>query len=102
MNKMRFHTPGKDGKTKCRKIHVEKKNEFCPTMLVHGAQMPAVSSDNKMKETKNESKLKDMDYEQLKTQEYFTKLDVHLAKTVFRFRVRKEKFSGNYKGPGTP
>ena len=45
MKKLRFHTPGKDGKTKCHKIHVGKKNEFCPTLLEHGTQMPAVFSD---------------------------------------------------------
>ena len=45
MKKLRFHTPGPDGKTKCHKIHVGKKHEFCPTLLVHGTTMPAVSSD---------------------------------------------------------
>ena len=45
MKKLRFHTPGPDGKTKCHKIHVGKKHEFCPTLLVHGTTMPAVTSD---------------------------------------------------------
>ena len=54
-----------------------------------------------MKETKNESKLKNLDYEQLKTPEYLTNLNVQ-AKTVFRFRARMENFSGNYKGQGPP
>jgi hypothetical protein len=45
MKKLRFQTPGPDGKTKCHKIHVGKKHEFCPTLLVHGTTMPAVSSD---------------------------------------------------------
>ena len=45
MKKLKFHTPGPDGKTKCHKIHVGRKHEFCPTLLVHGTTMPAVSSD---------------------------------------------------------
>ena len=45
MKKLKFHTPGPDGKTKCHKIHVGKKSEFCPTLLVHNTIMPAVSSD---------------------------------------------------------
>ena len=45
MKKLRFHTAGPDGKTKCHKIHVGKKHEFCPTLLVHGTTIPAVSSD---------------------------------------------------------
>ena len=37
-------------------------------------------------------------------QEYLTNLDVHLAKTVFRFRVRMERFNGNFRvqGPTAP
>ena len=45
LKKLKFHTPGKDGKTKCHKIHVGRKDEFCPTLLVHGTVMPSVSSD---------------------------------------------------------
>ena len=45
MKKLKFHTPGPDGKTKCHKIHVGNKNEFCPTLLVHGTPMPEASSD---------------------------------------------------------
>ena len=45
MKKLKFHTPGPDGKTKCHKIHVGKKNEFCPALLVHGTKMPQVNSD---------------------------------------------------------
>ena len=37
--------PGPDGKTKCHKIHVGKKSDFCPTLLVHGTIMPEVNSD---------------------------------------------------------
>ena len=45
MKKLRFHTPGKDGKTKCHKIHVGKRNNFCPVLEVHGTKMPEVTSD---------------------------------------------------------
>lgn len=45
MKKLKFHTPGPDGKTKCHKIHVGRKNVFCPTLLVHGTTMPEVTSD---------------------------------------------------------
>jgi hypothetical protein len=45
MKKLRFHTPGPDGKTKCHKIHVGNKNKFCPTLHVHGTKMPEVTSD---------------------------------------------------------
>ena len=45
-----------------------------------------------------------MEYEKLVAQEYLTKLDVNLAKTIFRFRVRMVRFSGNFRGqgPSTP
>ena len=45
LKKLKFHTPGSDGKTKCHKIHIGRKNEFCPNLLVHGTVMPSVSSD---------------------------------------------------------
>ena len=45
MKKLRFHTPGPDGKTKCQKIHDGRKNEFCPTLLADGTIMPSVSSN---------------------------------------------------------
>ena len=45
MKKLKFHTPGPKGKTKCHNIHVEKKNECCPALLVHGTKMPQVHSD---------------------------------------------------------
>ena len=56
----------------------------------------------KMKESKSESKMKNLKYEKLEAQKYLTMLDVNLAKTVFRFRVRMAQFSGNYKGQGPP
>ena len=43
--KLRFHTPAPDGKTKYHKIHVGKRNNFCPTLDVHGTKMPEVTSD---------------------------------------------------------
>ena len=45
MKKLRFHTPGLDGKTKCHKIHIGSKSEFCPTLLAHGTAIPADKSD---------------------------------------------------------
>ena len=45
MKKLKSHTPGPDGKTKCHKIHIGKQSEFCPTLLVHNTIMPAVTSD---------------------------------------------------------
>ena len=45
MKKLKFHTPGPEGKTKCHKIHIGRKNEFCPTLLVHDTVMPEVASD---------------------------------------------------------
>ena len=45
MKKLKFHTPGPDGKTKCHKIHVGQKNRFCPTLLIHGTVMPEVPRD---------------------------------------------------------
>ena len=41
MKRLKFHTPGPDGKTKCHKIHIGKENKLCPTLLVHGTEMPA-------------------------------------------------------------
>jgi hypothetical protein len=45
-SKLRFHTPGPDGLTKCHKIHVGKMNNFCPTLEVHGTKMPEVTSES--------------------------------------------------------
>ena len=84
-------------------VSLEKKSEFSwKTLVKKKAKEYELNRLIKMKETKNESKLKDLEYDQLKTQEYLTNLNVHLAKTVFRFRSRMEKFSGNYKGQGPP
>ena len=40
MKKLRFHTPNSDGKTKCHKIHVGERDEFCPNLEVHKTVMP--------------------------------------------------------------
>ena len=53
-----------------------------------------------LKESKNGSKMRDLYYEKLEAQEYLKELDVNEAKTVFKFRVRMAKFSGNFKGQG--
>ena len=45
MKKLRFHTPGPEGKSKCHKIHVGRPNKFCPTLLVHGTIMKQAASD---------------------------------------------------------
>ena len=54
----------------------------------------------KLKEAKSESKMKNLSYEKLQTQKYLTMLDVRMAKTVFKFRVRMAQFSGNFMGQG--
>ena len=45
LKKMRFHTPDKNGKTKCHKIHVGPKNNLCPHLEVHGTKMVEVDHD---------------------------------------------------------
>ena len=45
MKRLRFHTPDADGKTKCHRMHVGRRNEFCPQLQVHGTDMQLVSSD---------------------------------------------------------
>ena len=32
MKRLRFHTPDADGKTKCHRMHVGRRNEFCPQL----------------------------------------------------------------------
>ena len=54
----------------------------------------------KIKETKNKSKMKELNYEKLEIQEYFKTLDVNQAKTMFRFRTRMAQFDGNFNGNG--
>ena len=45
MKKLKFHTPDKDGKSKCHKIHVGKENLLCPELKVHGTIMGQVKED---------------------------------------------------------
>ena len=45
VKKLKFHTPDKNGKSKCHVLHVGKTNEFCPTLQVHGTKMSHVSDD---------------------------------------------------------
>ena len=45
MKKLRFHTIGKNGKSKCVKIHIGKHNHNCPTLRVHGTVMQEVNEE---------------------------------------------------------
>ena len=45
LKKLKFHTPDKNGKTKCHKLHVGKHNHLCPQLQVHGTRMVEVSED---------------------------------------------------------
>ena len=45
LKKLKFHTPDRNGKTKCHKLHVGVRNKFCPNLKVHGTQMQQVDSD---------------------------------------------------------
>ena len=45
LKKLKFHTPDKNGKTKCHKLHVGVRNKFCPNLKVHGTDMQEVDSD---------------------------------------------------------
>ena len=53
-----------------------------------------------IKETKNKSKMSNLNYEKFERQEYFTTLQVKHVKTLFRFRTRMAPFEGNFKGQG--
>jgi hypothetical protein len=45
LKKLKFHTPDKNGKTKCHKMHIGKVNKVCPELKVHGTRMVEVSED---------------------------------------------------------
>ena len=45
MKKLRFHTVDQSGKSKCHRIHVGKKSNFCPSLKIHGTPMQTVKSD---------------------------------------------------------
>ena len=45
MKKLRFHTPDKDGKSKCNTLHIGKKKMKCQDLEVHGCQMKKVENE---------------------------------------------------------
>ena len=45
LKKLKFHVPDKHGKSKCHKMHIGKRNTFCPTLKVHGSIMQEVTED---------------------------------------------------------
>ena len=45
MKKLKFHTKDKNGKSKCNKMHIGKKNMVCPDLKVHGTKMGQVTHD---------------------------------------------------------
>ena len=45
LKKLRFHVADVKGKSKCVKMHVGKKHDFCPTLKVHGTIMPEVTEE---------------------------------------------------------
>ena len=46
LKKLKFHTPDKEGKTKCHKLHIGTRNKLCPNLQVHGTKMQEVSHDS--------------------------------------------------------
>ena len=45
LKRLRFHVADKNGKSKCHKMHVGKRNDFCPTLKVHGSIIQEVTED---------------------------------------------------------
>ena len=45
LKKLKFHVPDKDGKTKCHKMHIGKKQEACPILKVHNTVIENVTED---------------------------------------------------------
>ena len=43
--KQKLHVADTNGKSKCVKMHVGKRNGFCPTIEVHGTEMPGVTEE---------------------------------------------------------
>ena len=43
LKKLKFHTPDKNGKSKCNVLHVGRKNALCPNLQVHGTDMGHVN-----------------------------------------------------------
>ena len=55
----------------------------------------------KIKDTKSKSKMSMLFYCEFKIQDYFTTLEVKIAKTVLRYRIKMSKYSDNFKGSGS-
>jgi hypothetical protein len=45
LKKLKFHTPDKNGKSKCHKMHIGKPNHLCPELSVHGTKIKEVTED---------------------------------------------------------
>ena len=45
LQKLRFHTPDSNGKSKCHFLHIGKKSSVCPELQVHGTVMEQVTED---------------------------------------------------------
>ena len=45
LKKLKFHTPDRNGKSKCHVMHIGKSNVLCPTLQVHGTDMCHVTED---------------------------------------------------------
>ena len=45
LKKLKFHTPDRNGKSKCHVMHIGKSNVLCPTLQVHGTDMSQVTED---------------------------------------------------------
>ena len=45
LKKLKFHTPDRNGKTKCHKLHIGKPSHLCPELRVHGTKMEQVTED---------------------------------------------------------
>ena len=45
LKKLKFHTPDKNGKSKCNVIHVGNNTGICPQLKVHGTNMKVITHD---------------------------------------------------------
>ena len=45
LRKLKFHTPDKNGKSKCHVMHIGKPSKLCPPLQVHGTKMSHVTED---------------------------------------------------------
>ena len=51
LKKLRFHVPDKDGKSKCHKMHIGNRQEWCPVLEVHGTVMTNVTEETYLGDT---------------------------------------------------